>query len=310
MHWRMKAFVQNTIAYLPSEMSYRTYYYMQKLFGGLRTADPSSRLTAGVKVVDYIQQQGRSVQGKTFFEVGTGRTLSLPIALWLCGAERVITVDLNPYLMSDLVCKNLDFIRNNKRQVMNLFGDYASQEIFCDRLERLLAHDGTMPALLRLLNIEYMAPADAARVRLPDNCVDYHVSFTVLEHIPPETIADIFVEGRRLLARDGLFVHCIDFTDHFSHSDRSISAVNFLQFNERDWHRYAGNRYMYQNRLRVDEFRVLVESSEVQILKLDVDVNTKSVSALTSGSLKLDARFQNKPPQVNAASNAWLLGAA
>lgn len=310
MHWKLKALVQNAIAQLPSEMSYRAYYKMQKSFGGLRKSDPSSRLTAGVKVADYIRQHGGSIQGKTFFEVGTGRTLSLPIALWLCGAERVITVDLNPYLTPELVWKNLNFIRNNSSQVNSLFGDYASQEIFCDRLERLLAHNGTMSAFLKLLNIEYMAPADATSLALPDNCVDYHVSFTVLEHIPPETIAEILVEGRRILTNDGFFVHCIDFTDHFSHSDRSISAVNFLQFSERTWHRYAGNRYMYQNRLRVDEFRELLEDSEVQILKMDVDVNEKSLSVLTSGSLKLDARFQNKSPQVNAASAAWLLGAA
>lgn len=310
MHWKLKAIVQNAIAQLPSEMSYRAYYRMQKLFGGLRKSDPSSRLTAGVKVADYIRQQGGSIEGRTFFEVGTGRTLSLPIALWLCGAQRVITVDLNPYLTPELIWKNLDFIRSNEPQVINLFRDYASQEIFCDRLERLLAHTGTTSTFLKLLNVEYMAPADATRVELPENCVDYHVSFTVLEHIPPETIAGILAEGRRILTNGGFFVHCIDFTDHFSHSDRSISAVNFLQFSERDWQRYAGNRYMYQNRLRVDEFRELVENSEVQILKLDIDVDEKSLSMLTSGRLKLDARFQNKSPQVNAASVAWLLGAS
>jgi hypothetical protein len=30
-------------------------------------------------------------------------------------------------------------------------------------------------------------------------------------------------------------VHNIDFTDHFSHSDPSISSVNFLQFSESQW---------------------------------------------------------------------------
>jgi hypothetical protein len=59
----------------------------------------------------------------------------------------------------------------------------------------------------------------------------------------------------------GLFVHFIDHSDHFSHSDATISPINFLKHCESDWQGYAGNRYMYMNRLRHDDMIELIRES-------------------------------------------------
>jgi predicted RNA methylase len=53
------------------------------------------------------------VTGRTVLEVGTGHMVDLPIGMWLCGAERVITVDLNPYLSRELVSEARTFVRRN-----------------------------------------------------------------------------------------------------------------------------------------------------------------------------------------------------
>jgi SAM-dependent methyltransferase len=310
MHWKRKAMIQNVIARLPAVVSYNAYYILQRTCGGLRRSNPTSRLRAGVEIVDRIRATGASVEGKTFFEVGTGRALAVPMALWLCGADQIITADLNPYLTARLVNGDIAYLKQNAPQVIELFGEHGKTALFAERFEKLANFSRDATSLLRLLGVTYLAPADAASVDLPDDSIDYHVSFTVLEHIPPNIIVSILKEGKRLLRSNGLFVHCIDFTDHFSHSDPSISAVNFLQFSEQQWDRYAGNRYMYQNRLRVDEFSDLIEQSGVKALDLDVDLNRHSLSLLSEGSLKLDPRFRDKSPETNAASAAWLLGAA
>jgi hypothetical protein len=64
----------------------------------------------------------------------------------------------------------------------------------------------------------------------------------------------IINEGNRILSEEGLFVHLIDCSDHFSHNDKSISRINFLQYNVTQWNKLAGNRYVYVNRLRHDDF--------------------------------------------------------
>ena len=49
----------------------------------------------------------------------------------------------------------------------------------------------------------------------------------------------------------------VDYSDHFSHSDQTISSINFLRYSDDEWQRYAGNRYMYMNRLRHDDVLAL-----------------------------------------------------
>jgi hypothetical protein len=103
MKWKRKSRIASLIAKLPSSLSYTTYYFFQRYFGGLGKYDPASRLATGIKVARYIHQQGQIIDDKTFLEIGTGPKLNLPLALWLLGASRIITVDLNPYLKAEPV---------------------------------------------------------------------------------------------------------------------------------------------------------------------------------------------------------------
>jgi hypothetical protein len=308
MNWKLKARLQNLIAMLPSSLGYHFYYYAQRHFGGLRSVNPIMRLQAGVGIMDRIRQHNQAIESQTFLEIGTGRSVSLPIALWLCGASRVITVDLNPYLKPELVSEDISFMRNNQQAVKNVFGSYSHQPIFQERFERLLTHtcNMSMGRLLSALNIECMAPADATMLALESHSVDYHVSYTVLEHIHPEILHGILLEGQRILRKEGLFVHRIDMSDHFSHSDTSISAINFLRFNEDEWSRYAGNRYMYQNRLRVDDYVHLIEKVGLEVLSMEPEIDQRALQELTNG-FRPNERFQTKTKEINATRAAWIV---
>jgi hypothetical protein len=99
MNWKLKSNIQNLTNLLPPSFSYPTYYWIQRNFGSLKNTklNPTSRLTAGIETCKRIEQVGRSPVGATFLEIGTGRRLNTPLAFWLLGAEKVVTVDLNPY---------------------------------------------------------------------------------------------------------------------------------------------------------------------------------------------------------------------
>lgn len=261
-------------------------------------------------MVDLIRKHKQQLTGsETFLEVGTGWCLSLPMALWLCGAFRTITVDLNPYLKSELVLEEIEYIRNHQEMVTQLFGLHSQNAVFPERLDLLLQSGKDLDRLLSVMNVQYIAPANAAQLDLPGKSIDYHVSFMVLQHIRREALAGILLEGRRLIKANGLFIHYVVFNDLFSGFDHTISPVNFLQFSEKEWQSIAGNRYMYHNRLRVDELRGMFEEAGLAVLHLDAKIDSAGLCALKNRELSLDQRFRDKSLETNATANAWVIAA-
>lgn len=294
MHWKVKALIQNTISVLPSRLSYSAYYRLQRQFGGLRAVNPLAAMRSAVEIACAIANHGGRIPNSSFLEVGTGRSLGLPITMWLLGADRITTVDLNPYLKYELICEDLQYIRAHPTEVLELFGNL---ELDKDRFRRLLEFDTSLQDqrdLLAMCGIQYLAPMDAANLPLDDASVTYHVSNNVCEHIPQETLVAIFKEGARVIDDHGLFVHIIDHSDHFAHDDRALSAVNFLRYSDARWTLLAGNRYMYMNRLRVDDFMSVFDESHHEVLSVEARVDATALDQLVTGRVPLDSRFLGK----------------
>lgn len=307
MHWKLKAAIQNAISQLPEASSYDAYYWVQRHFGGLRRVNPLKRLVAGIETWKRIQSQGISPSGKVFLEVGTGRVPLVPLAYWLMGAESIVSIDLNPYLKEELVVENLLYISENEEGILKLFGSLIDKERFDHLMSLVKESNFSITDFLDLCRIQYIAPGDAAKTGLPDKSIDFHTSYTVFEHIPIEKLREILKEGNRIIRENGLFVHRIDYSDHFSHSDKKISAINFLQYSDDEWEKYAGNRYMYMNRLRHDDFIMLFESVGHRILESQPDTDLHIKDILRSGSLRLNDRFGSKPEDVLAITGSWMI---
>lgn len=310
MNWKLKAGIQNAIAALPSQMSYDAYYKFQRTFGGLKTVDylVASRMEAATMFWDALVENDVSPHSKRLLEVGTGRVPLLPISFWLMGAGSVTTVDLNPYVESDLVKLTLDFVRHNRSQIETIFGDRLVE----DRLDKLIelgCADASPQQLFDCCSIDYLAPSDAADTSLPAGTVDIHFSYTVLEHIPEPVLGPILREASRLLAPDGVCLHYVDYSDHFSHSDKSISAINFLKYNDRTWGKLADNRYMYMNRLRHDDMTAAIAASDHKILNVVTTEDDHVRALLGSGELQVDERFVNKSADSLAITRALFLTA-
>lgn len=307
MHWKAKATLQNAVARLPAGSSYATYYWLQRHFGGLRRINPAARLRAGIETWRQIEKLGRDPFDKTFFEVGTGRVPMTPLAYWLMGAGRVITVDLNPYLKAELTRECLQYIAYHAEDIRAMFGSLLNRKRF-EALLYLQRQDGfDLQQLLDLCQITYIAPGDAARTGLGADEIDFHTSFNVFEHIPRAVLLAILDEGNRIIRRTGLFVHRVDYSDHFSHSDTRISPINFLQYSDEQWAHYADNRYMYMNRLRHDDFLALFESARHSILAAEPTIDAPSLQLLRDGGLSVDARFGGKTEEVLATTEAWIV---
>ena len=307
MHWKHKAALQNAVSLLPSSVSYTAIYWIQRYFGGLRRINPVNRLNAGIEPVKRIKELGYDPSGKVFLEVGTGRVPLVPLAYWLMGSKRTITIDINLYLRSDLIKESLRYILNNNEEIRTLFGSLMDGNRMEDLLHFIRTTSFSSSAFLDLCGITYKAPGDAANTTLDPQSVNFHTSCTVYEHIPLEILRKIIGEGNRIITKNGLFINRIDYGDHFSHSDKMISPINFFQFTDGEWERYAGNKYMYMNRLRHDDYIRLFLSEGHRILAAAPDVDHRLKDLIRGGKLRLAEQFQSKSEDVLSTTGAWIV---
>jgi len=307
MNWRLKAFVQHRAARLPAGLSYAAYYRIQRTFGGLRRIDPIPDLRKAAEIVRAVQLQKRDVAGKAVLEIGTGRMLNLPIGLFLCGATKIHTVDLNPYLKPELVRESIAAMKREPERIRESFVELANATDLRQRLDLLFGIED-FSALQELLGLEYRAPADAGALAVLEKAsIDIHYSTNVFEHVSPHDLRRIVREARRVLRPGGLFVHRIDLADHFTASDPSITSINFLQFSEPDWQDLAGNRFMYHNRLRSYELYKLFGEEGLDIVWKEETVDPKALSLLQSG-FRVDPRFMGRDPETLATTFVKLVG--
>jgi len=306
MNWRTKARIQNVLGKLPTRLSYGAYYWIQRSFGNLRRANPLITLQEGLRAIEIIDSLGKSPVGCTFFDLGTGHRIVFPLVCWLLGAEKIFTVDLNPYLREAIVREDLEYIKNHREQVRELFAG----RIYGRRFEELLPFiekKWRLADLLEFCHTTYLAPCDAAELPIASQSVDCYTSFVVIQHIPPETLKKIIAEGNRVVKSGGVFLHHIDHSDQFSHVDPTISAINFLQFDEAEWKRLAGNRYAYASRLRHDDYEDLFRAAHHEILFCKLGVDPALRELLEKNELKLAERFATKSKDVLAATSSWIV---
>jgi ubiquinone/menaquinone biosynthesis C-methylase UbiE len=143
--------------------------------------------------------------------------------------------------------------------------------------------------------IKYLAPFDARDTQLAVSSVDCITSTNTLEHIPLGDIKAILRECRRILKDDGLMSFRIDYQDHYSYFDGSISAYNFLQYSERQW-KVFNPALHYQNRLRHRDYLALVTEAGFSVLEENVE-SPSAEDLRVLRDIRLDARFRSYPPE-------------
>lgn len=307
MQWKLKALVQRNAARLPQSISNAVYFRLQRHCGNLRLKriSPVNRLSIGFEFCRQVAEHGRSIDGASILEVGTGWRLNVPIASWLCGADRITTVDLNRLLRPELIRSDLSFLVRNEAMILARFqpryGDLLQQSRWRALLD-FASRSWELAELCELLHLEYIAPGDASCIPLEPHSVDFHISSNTLEHIPADTLASIFSEAKRVARPGALLLHQVDHTDHFSHADRSLSPVNFLQYDDAKWNHYAGNRYAYVNRLREDDYLRIFRDCGLEVLATNSQPNDQVIQQLNR--LSLNDRFQGKPTDVLARLNS------
>lgn len=280
--WLLKAAVQGAISPLPGRD--RLNHVLQRYITGsvALTEEVFERKSAQCHrhLESYRVQHG--AVPRHVLELGTGWYPIVPLGLIDAGVERVTTFDVNP------LC------------------DLARARAAAQKVGRQLPADSATTAaeLLEPLGIRLLI-RDVRDSGLDPESVDLFVSNNTLEHIPSAILAEIMAEFRRIAAPGAVMDHFIDMSDHYAHFDHRITEYNYLRYSDRRW-RPFNNRLQYQNRLRVSDYRRIVEGAGFRVVAEDAERGP----AEALEQITLAPRFRSYPRDELAVLRCWLTAVA
>lgn len=270
--WYTKAAVQGLLSVLPDRLAQRTNCAFQ------------THVTRSLRLNNkYVKRKWRRAQWHAnawreysgtrqdrfqAVELGTGWFPITSIGLVLCGAERVVTYDINALASGKTV-------RSVLRRVNRLIKRgkiVPTNQRARKALKRALAESKGEDAktVLARLGIEVRI-GDARTSGLPDGSVDLVCSTSTLEHVSMPLLTGLFTEFRRVAGDKTVMSHVIDLSDHYAQVDSSITQFNFLRYSPARW-RLFNNSLHYQNRLRISDYRRVLAETGWEILDEDSSV--------------------------------------
>ena len=140
---------------------------------------------------------------------------------------------------------------------------------------------------------------DAAKTVFEDGSIDACISTNTLEHIPENSIRLIFKELQRVLKANGVVSARIDYSDHYAHTDSSISLLNYLQYSDAEWKKFNHNSH-YQNRLRHYDYVELFKSCGFEIVEQNFKFECRKIPE------KIEKKFEGND-DVWAATSAHVV---
>jgi len=80
-----------------------------------------------------------------------------------------------------------------------------------------------------------------------------------------------------------------------------------LQFSDKEWSRYVNNKYMYMNRLRIDDFINLYQSLNHKIISIESVKEKNILDLLEKNSLVINKKFKNKSKDILSTTSSWIV---
>ena len=259
INWKLKAFLYKVFQFLRLKKS---LYFIQKYI--------TRRSKINIQKIDpQWERHEFSIRKNNcidLLEIGAGKSLDQNIYFSYIFNNKLkqTAIDIN---------KMIDF---------NLFNDASliiSNLLNLDFKGKVTNQED----VLNKYNIQYLAPQKLSD--LPEKKFDICVSTTTLEHFSLQDLNDFLLDVKKILNDDGLVSSIIDYSDHYSHTDKNINSLNFLKFDENEWVKY-NNSYLYQNRLRHQDYRELFNDFNY---KIKIEYKGNSTEKFQNISKKFDA---------------------
>ena len=240
INWKLKAFLYIVFSLLKLK---GIFYFLQKYI--------TKRSKINIKQINklwiYHTNAIEKNNVRNILEVGAGKSLeqNIYISYKFNNSITQTAIDMNNMLDLDLLNQASEQIgnilkHNNKGKVKNL------------------------KQLKSLYNINYIAPYNLNNFAKINQKFDMCISTTVLEHLKISELEEYLENLKTILEPNGLVSSIIDYTDHYSHTDKNISVLNYLSYSDEEWKKY-NNSYLFQNRLRHQDYKKIIEKKNYKI---------------------------------------------
>jgi len=192
----------------------------------------------------------KKYKSKKILEFGAGKSLEQNIYLSIKFNNRInqTVIDID---------KMIDF------NLLNFAKNQLQKKI---KLSPKLKYIKNLKDLQNFLNIKYYAPINIIDLNEKKN-FDAIISTNVIEHISKKNFEIILEKFRKIVKNNGILSFLIDYSDHYSHTDKNISSTNFLKYSELEFKKY-NTPLLFQNRLRHYDYIDIFKNKKFKILKI------------------------------------------
>ena len=282
MDFRYKCLLQTAFSLLPAgqQLNYLFQRYITKTL-------PSCKENFNVKIAladrhyDNFRKFSKTGTEDVYYEFGAGWDLINPISISLRGFKHLYCIDIRELIFPEIL--------NNT--VNNLIKP-SLIKITRQNYRRLLQDN---------FRLTYIAPMDARATSIEENSVDFISSNLTYEHIPQKDIAAITSECYRILKPGGVMSCTIDYKDHWSYFDNSISHYNYLKYSDNAWRLYNPGLH-YQNRLRHNDYMKIFYESNFEV----VDENFEKATTADLQALQKVIGFVDNLDEIGIKSS-WIV---
>jgi hypothetical protein len=229
INWKLKSLLYKTFSQLKLN---KTFYFIQKYV----TKRSNVNIKPSLRSWKLHSENIKEHQIKTVLEIGAGKSLEQNIffSYFFNNSLKQTVIDIKKMI-------DFDLVNEASKQISELLN--------VQKLKSVSSYDD----LFNFYNIKYIAPYKTQNLIEEKKVFDLCVSSTTLEHFSVKDLRTLFKDLSILLKKGGYISAIIDYSDHYSHTDRNISELNFLKYSEKQWQNY-NNTYLYQNRLRHDDY--------------------------------------------------------
>jgi SAM-dependent methyltransferase len=192
----------------------------------------------------------KKYKSKKIFEFGAGKSLEQNIYLTFKFNNKInqTVIDIDKMIDFNL----LNFAKNQLQKKIKL--SFKTKNI------------RNLEDLKNILNIKYYAPINIIDLNEKEK-FDAIISTNVIEHISKKHFEIILEKLRKIVKNDGILSFLVDYSDHYSHTDKNISSTNFLKYSEVEFKKY-NTPLLFQNRLRHYDYIDIFKNKKFKILKI------------------------------------------
>ena len=183
-----------------------------------------------------------NITDKKVAELGSGIFLSHPLGLKILGAKSIFTFDL----YKQFIRKVASISFSQRVMSKKFYTSKIESSTYNNLIDEILQTNFDLNELKKI-GINYKAPYDINDFE-ETNKFDLFISYTVMEHVPPNDILKLLKTSINILKPKGYFCHFIDLEDHKDPINKPFEFLANKEWSEK-------NCFNRGNRLRLNDWK-------------------------------------------------------